>query len=1131
MGEMEDKDRKALAGGADSAYNRLFQEAGKRRERQEKRAKLSNFTFQPQLISRSSGGMSGFGNIDVEFIGGSGIGKNNSGERLYRQAKKSQQKAKEREQLRAKKETLGCTFKPTLITSKNRPTRKSTPISSPYRFERRIRKIFNKIDIDQSGLIDIKELKRALREVPELSEIIAPSKWKKAYVEMEAEASRDGINIDEFAKFCKTAASLRQYDTFERRCRLIFDKIDRDGSGRIDSKEVKRAIIDVPELSELLSRRAFTENALKKLTERSDTEKSANCEVTQGASFAQFLAFCKKGASLDAYKVDSPIRSGERMQREAIKKLQKRDMAHAAHIRKKAADIDAECTFKPILHTQTSGKDKMNNGQSANFGARMYERAKASMLDRDSIVAKARLRKQLKDLDDCSFVPTINRGPKPTKSMASMDYMSQGKPPEPPGKPISRKLGKSSRAARAARATKRLYAAAQAKQKRIHDREEKRIRMEGDNCTFAPEITDLGKESRGTRYRKAPRDAPASERLYKAAAIKRKDKDEIHKINGGMAGAEDEFTFCPEISPRSKMIDNEADFAERLYEAGKTQLAKRIARNRRPQFSFSPKIKRTREKPKFYNAATNVHVPQNNFGLPSDNRTKSKGHRIFWSCDRDPVPVSPVAHSIRLYNEGIKKIQRRDEAFLLREMNKNMSSCTFMPSTNNPSVARREMFPSNEIRGPSMLYSSQSATNPNQGKGTQDLKRELCDASTQAGDATIGTAHKAATRLQSFGRSVTAKNVYTKKKLSATNIQKVIRGTQHRSRAHSIRLERQRACETAMEDEARIRELEGKKLAEERRAVQEEELRVQEEEEKKKIKRIKETQEIIAKVQQQKDTEYSKVEETQPITKHRADLEVNSPSTQTIHDTEPISDQTNALEQAQEVKFDELQDNMINQRQHELVRIHELIGKAYAGCIESRRKSRNTDNHDGGWGVSNDEDSVLNPFPDWFQDVFMASEAEQGFLTADVLVSEIKQLVRKFHADSCRIHWFGVLMGWLQTDPDTPFSTQASDALIEVLITGSATDSKLLCERPCLVKEGPFVSALKNFFAQTENEENEEVVSMMKTIANKFTFQNLVDLDKAIDIFLTTWYSILGRFKAAWADDMPPASASPNGPG
>ena len=468
-----------------NAYDRLFEEAGRRRARQARRAKTSRFTFRPTLVSS----LGGSGNVQIERIvndddyddddssmGGGGRRADPTtvaGDRLFRQAEKARAKRDAREQERIRKETTGCTFKPTLVTGKHRPTRMSEPQSHPQMFRRRVVRIFAKIDTSGDGQIDLKEFKRAMREVPELSEMIAPSKWKKAYVAMRAEASGDGVSLDEFLKFCQGAASLRHYDTFERRCRFIFEAIDRDGSGRINAKELKRAIIDVPELSELLSRRAFTEKAMRELTGGSGGSEGGHGEgggggaggpaAGGGATFARFLAFCKKGASLDAYKGNSPVRSSERMQRAATIQLHRKDLAHEAHIRKRAAEIDAECTFVPTMQTRsyrpppvaqlqrnsanaedggdpslaqqdgitspTPAEDNTTttttnaaivNATEATprgFGARMYENAKLNAKSRKEKAQQARIRQQLQELELCSFAPRVNRGPKPAGAM------------------------------------------------------------------------------------------------------------------------------------------------------------------------------------------------------------------------------------------------------------------------------------------------------------------------------------------------------------------------------------------------------------------------------------------------------------------------------------------------------------------------------------------------------------------------------------------------------------------------------------------------------------------------------------------------------------------------------------------
>ena len=84
----------------------------------------------------------------------------------------------------------------------------SDPQSHPK--QRRVVRIFKKIDTSGDGQIDLKEFKLAMRDVPELSEMIAPSKWKKAYIAMRAEASGDGVSLGEFITFCEVQQA---YDT------------------------------------------------------------------------------------------------------------------------------------------------------------------------------------------------------------------------------------------------------------------------------------------------------------------------------------------------------------------------------------------------------------------------------------------------------------------------------------------------------------------------------------------------------------------------------------------------------------------------------------------------------------------------------------------------------------------------------------------------------------------------------------------------------------------------------------------------------------------------------------------------------------------------------------------------------
>eukprot|EP00946_MAST-07B_sp_MAST-7B-sp1_P000612 g612.t1 len=678
----------------------------------------------------------------------------------------------------------------------------------------------------------------------------------------------------------------------------------------------------------------------------------------------------------------------------------------------------------------------------------------------------------------------------------------------------------------------------------------------------------MGRESRGTRFRKAPPGLPASHRLYHAAALKLKERDEIHEYDGGMAGMEDEFTFCPEISPRSeRLIEKarkkegdlvESDFGERLYKRGKKQLQRRMEKSRRPLFSFSPKTTKRARKVSFYNAITYVQVPRNNFGLPSDNRSLPKEQRIKWTCKRKPVPQSPVSHASRMYEEGLKKMQERDEAFLRREMDKDFSSCTFMPNINNPSAAAKSVLGSrNSMTSPNLVN---VGTNPGRQSDfeVKDFEKTKCDASTQVGVAMLAVARDSATRLQSFGRTLSARSLYARKKESVTKIQKVLRGKQHRTKAQKLRQKRNEAREKVVQEQIRLRDAEAKKRDEEQRLKEEieekkrdEERRLKEEIEESRKRREDGTRSVIAQVEEirknalESESNESGVagsvsEENVADNVAQAKEISRRPAEGTNVDAQenPSTKSSSALLDKKMRSDDETQqkkiaDAAIDVRQRELNEIHDLIGRAYAACIKFRRESKDPSDVDtSGWGIPEDTDAVEVSFSDWFQEVFLTEEAEAGMLTVKMLTAETKQQVRKLHQDSSRIYWFGVLLGWLPSTKETPFSNDASDALLNVLTMSAATDPKLLCQRPCLVKEIPMIRAIKEYFEATENDTNEEVVKMLKVISDRYAFQQLVDLDKSMNLFLTTWYSLIGRFKAAWTDDMPPASASPaNSPG
>ena len=341
--------RTAAARTAETAGNRLYEEGKARRARQARRAQLSRFTFRPTLTSGA--GREGAGQTQRNLSGEA------PGERLFRQAEKQRRRAEERAALRARQEVVDCTFKPRFVTSKHRPTKMAEPQSSPRMFRRRVKRIFAQIDEDKSGLIDLREFKKAMvGGCPELSEIIAPARAKKAYDGIAAQAAEGGgVAFDTFLQFCTDAASLRNYDTFERRCRLVFEKIDVDDSGRISKREIRKALVNVPELSEMIAP-GRTEDAFKELTTRAQAGSSSGGGGGKnengdeearaadggpngcgGATFQDFLVFCRKGASLVKYEGSSPLRSGERMYRQAAAQRRRKDKTLELHAKKRVS--------------------------------------------------------------------------------------------------------------------------------------------------------------------------------------------------------------------------------------------------------------------------------------------------------------------------------------------------------------------------------------------------------------------------------------------------------------------------------------------------------------------------------------------------------------------------------------------------------------------------------------------------------------------------------------------------------------------------------------------------------------------------------------------------------------------------
>ena len=99
-----------------------------------------------------------------------------------------------------------------------------SPVTLQEKATNRLRKIFEDIDKDNSGSISIEEFTQACSELSiqvgsdEVSEFLR------------SDDSADG-ELD-FAEFCIF---------YTRRLRKVFDEIDADGSGEIDSRELQRA--------------------------------------------------------------------------------------------------------------------------------------------------------------------------------------------------------------------------------------------------------------------------------------------------------------------------------------------------------------------------------------------------------------------------------------------------------------------------------------------------------------------------------------------------------------------------------------------------------------------------------------------------------------------------------------------------------------------------------------------------------------------------------------------------------------------------------------------------------------------------------------------------------------------------
>ena len=478
---------------------------------------------------------------------------------------------------------------------------------------------------------------------------------------------------------------------------------------------------------------------------------------------------------------DTPERSSQRMYREAKETLEQREKSHILQLQKQAADIDAECTFIPSFVTTQAyhNNDGNNEGDDSRFDRLYQEGSKLRKeMDKKAIYQKKLLEKTL--VEACSFSPKVN-----THTSTSSNLR-----PTPPEKGSPSKE-------HAIAASSRLYQQAISRQQRVKDRETRRIRLEGDQCTFHPEITDLGYDSKGTKYRYGPLMAlqpgvqSTGERLYGAGLHARKKKDKMHTEEGSM---KEHFTFKPEISPRSKRITNTKSFDQRLYENAQRKLQRQKDAESKKQnlLTFKPTTN-VKWKSKYYHASVSVMVPQNNFGLPDNvsskvsakasskasskvtsSKTKSIGtDTIKWYCKRKPVPRSPKAHALRMYTSGLKKLQVRDQKFYHKNENKDWSSCTFMPQINKPNKSLQSP------PRPSFNELNEEAFSTQTSAEQEIVAIQTTDVGCQVGTST-GTARGAAVKIQRIGRGKSERILFARKRSSSIQIQKIARGRKNR---------------------------------------------------------------------------------------------------------------------------------------------------------------------------------------------------------------------------------------------------------------------------------------------------------------------------------------------------------------
>jgi Ca2+-binding EF-hand superfamily protein len=335
------------------------------------------------------------------------------------------------------REVQNCTFEPAVTKKNHRPTRPIASQSSPAAFKRKVKQIFHTLDVDNSGTLSLRELKKGMIQIPALSEIIAPGRSLRAYANMSKETgsnpNSNEVTLLQFQSFCADATSLTHFNTFERRVGRIFEAMDLNQNGSISVKELKKGMIHIPELSELIAPKRFRD-ALNELQNSSTGAMDKN----------DFFTFCKKSASIN-HVVDTPERKSDRMYQHAKETLENRDRSHVLHIQKQAADIDAECTFVPLVNNNNTKKNRTNRKHKRNNNAddentsassppssrfeQLYTNGVQQRKQMDNIAIQQRNLAEKKIYEACSFSPKVNRSISTSTSTSISTTTAHNRPP------------------------------------------------------------------------------------------------------------------------------------------------------------------------------------------------------------------------------------------------------------------------------------------------------------------------------------------------------------------------------------------------------------------------------------------------------------------------------------------------------------------------------------------------------------------------------------------------------------------------------------------------------------------------------------------------------------------------------